>query len=120
MQTRGLRTKSASRDLEGTMPKNFPATIEVALPALVSNPANLKHLRTELRAQAQGSAEQLQIAWAQSLVVHAVRAYWRKLAPDLALRRPPSTALNNFPESLQAAATHLGESAALEPVGEAA
>jgi adenine-specific DNA-methyltransferase len=102
------------------MPKNFPATIEVALPALVSNPANLKHLRTELRAQAQGSAEQLQIAWAQSLVVHAVRAYWRKLAPHLALRQPPSTALNNFPESLQAAATHLGESAALEPVGEAA
>jgi adenine-specific DNA-methyltransferase len=102
------------------MAKSLRAEHEAADSVLASNNATLEYLRTELRAQARGTVEQQRIAWAQSLVVHAVRAYWRKLAPKLAIEEPPSSVPTGFPESLQAAATHLGESAAQQPVSEAA
>lgn len=56
------------------MAKSLRAEHGAAERVLAPNAATLEYLRTELRAQARGTVEQQRIAWAQSLVVHAVRA----------------------------------------------
>jgi adenine-specific DNA-methyltransferase len=57
---------------------------------------------------------------AQRLVTDAVRAYWATLSPDLALKEPPRATHVNVPEPLRLAAARFGESAAKEPVAQAA
>jgi adenine-specific DNA-methyltransferase len=95
------------------------ANIATVTPSDETEPS-LGHLLVELREQAQNSDKQRHLVCAQTLVTHAVRKYWATLSPGLALKEPPRSTPINVSEPLRMAAARFGESAAKEPVAQAA
>ncbi len=85
----------------------------------LSSALSLGELRAELRVQAQAAAEPLQLTLAEAISIVAVRGYWACLTETVSLRAPPR-ATGDLPESLAAAARHLGAVMAPLPVTEAA
>jgi adenine-specific DNA-methyltransferase len=94
-----------------------------SLPAATPVPEaapSLGHLLVNLRAQARNSDQHRYVVCAQTLVTDAVRKYWTALSPTLPMKEPPFVTRIDVPDALRAAAAHFGESAAQQPVTQAA
>ena len=94
---------------------NLPAATPVTETA-----ASLGHLLVNLRAQVRNSDQHRYVICAQILVTDAVRKYWTTHSPTLPMKEPPFVARIDIPGPLRAAAAHFGESAAHQPVAQAA
>jgi adenine-specific DNA-methyltransferase len=82
--------------------------------------ASLGHLLASLRAQARNSDQYRYVVCVQTLVTDAVRKYWTALSPTLPMREPPFATRIDVPDTLRVAAAYFGESAAQQPVTQAA
>jgi adenine-specific DNA-methyltransferase len=94
-------------------------SLPAATPVTEAAPS-LGHLLLNLRAQARNSDQHRYVVCAQTLVTDAVRKYWTVLSPTLPIKEPPFVKRIDVPDALRAAAAHFGESAAQQPVTQAA
>ncbi|ATS24103.1 RNA methyltransferase [Xanthomonas phaseoli pv. phaseoli] len=85
-------------------------------PAELPSPSQL---RAVLRTQSKATAERSQLAFAEAVTAHAVKAYWEQLGSGLAVQPPPHTACD-FPEAGRRAAIQFGQAIARLSVEDAA
>lgn len=102
------------------MKSSSRATSSPAAAPVTKAAASLGNLLVNLRAQARNSDQHRHAACAQTLVANAVRRYWEELSPTLPMKEPPTITPIDVPDSLRASAAQFGESAAQQPVTEAA
>lgn len=80
---------------------------------------SLTELRAALKVEAKAAAERTQVAFAESVAIEAIRAYWSCLTTELPLQEPPERR-SGLPEPLIDAARRLGEAVAPLSVSDAA
>lgn len=89
-----------------------------ALPSLAELPSP-SQLRAVLRTQSKATAERSQLAFAEAITAHAVKAYWEQLGSGLPVQAPPTEA-RPLPDAGRRAAEQFGQAVAQFSVGEAA